>query len=351
MDLKTDYNNPKFSGSYSGVSRFYKAAKEKYPSLQRKTVKKFLKSEDAYTLHAEVKKPRRYRRVYTKGIGYLYQLDLIDMSALSKYNKNYCWIVMLIDTFSKKLYAFKTKNKGGKTITDVLKPILTVKRPKKLETDGGTEFKNKLFTALLKKLNIQTYSISSVRKCSIVERANRTIKTKMYRSFTARGSRVWIDILDDLIDTYNSSYHSSIKMKPNQVSSSTEAKVRKNLYPPLPPKSPPKFKLNDSVRITRKKSIFQKGYEQSWSYEVFFVSVIKDTNPITYGIKDYNGSTIVGSFYASELQSVDKSSDIFPIERIIKKRTRQGKTQFLVKYSGYSDDFNSWVDQSDLFKI
>ena len=351
MDLKKYYNDPKFVGALGGERRFYNEVKKIDPSITLKKVQQYLRSDDGYTLHKPVRKPQRYRRVYTKRPSYLYQLDLVDMSALSRKNNGYKWIINCIDTFSKKLWSFKTKNKRGITITNALKPLLTKNKPLKIETDGGTEFKNIHFKALLQKLKIQTYSIYSRNKACIVERVNRTMKTRMYRYFTARGTHKWYDILKDLVDSYNNSYHSSIKRTPNQVNARNEAEVRAILYPKQKPRSKPKFSIDSNVRISRIKSVFQKGYEQSWSYEVFKISEVQNTNPVTYKIQDFNGEGIKGSFYESELLLVDKSSNIYPIERVVRRRKTRNSLQYLVKYIGYPDIFNSWVNQGDLFKL
>ena len=351
MDLKSLYNDPKFTGSFSGQNQFIEALREVDPLIKRKDVIKYLKSDDAYTLHKPIQKPKRYRRVYTKGIAYLYQIDLVDMSSLSRQNRGYKWIINCIDTFSKKLWSFKTKRKTGQLITNALRPLLTATRPQKIQVDQGTEFYNSNFTNLLRRLNIQMYSTSSDKKSSIVERVNRTIKTRMYRAFTARGSHTWYNILDDLVNGYNNSFHRSIKCTPNEVTSVNENEIRDRLFPREIPGSPPKFKTGDTVRISRAKSLFQKGYEQSWSYEVFEILNIKNTNPVTYEIKDFNSSPIKGSFYESELQVCDKSSGIFPIERIVRTRRSRGQRQYLVKFAGYPDIFNSWVNQQDLFNL
>ena len=351
MNLKQHYTDSKFATAFTGKEQFYRGVKEKHSRVSRKAVNKFLISDDSYTLHAPVNKPQRFRRVQTKGIGYLYQIDLVDMSKLARENKGYKWLITCIDTFSKYLWTFSLKNKKGSTVTNAMRSLLTSKRPQKIETDGGTEFKNRHFRELLKNLKIKTYSIYSDRKCSIVERVNRTLKTRMYRMFTSRGRRVWINDIQNLVDAYNSSYHRSIKRKPNQVNSSNEAAVRSILFPPESARKPPKLKIGDTVRITRKKNIFMKGYEQSWSYEVFYITDVKRTIPITYEIRDYNQQPINGSFYESEVQLIDKSSSIYPIEKIIRKRRTNGVVQYLVKYQGYSHLFNSWINQSDLFNI
>ena len=81
------------------------------------------------------------------------------------------------------------------------------------------------------------------------------------------------------------------------------------------------------------------------------MAVVKNTVPVTYSLKDHDDDTIKGSFYESELQICDKSDGIYPIERVIRTRRYRGRTQYLVKYIGYPDSFNSWVDQNDLFDL
>ena len=106
--------------------------------------------------------------------------------------------------------------------------------------------------------------------------------------------------------------------------------------------------MGDTVRVTRKKHIFQKGYEQSWSYEVFTVAKILKTKPVTYELVDYKREPIIGSFYSSELQSVKPTT--YPIEKIIKSRKRARTVEHLVKWLGYPEEANSWIKQKDLFE-
>ena len=176
----------------------------------------------------------------------------------------------------------------------------------------------------------------------------------MYRSFTARGTHRWIDVLEDLVNGYNDTRHRSTGFKPNDVNASNERVVRKKLFPKIKKTklhTKPYFQIGDSVRITRKKSVFQKGYEQTYSYEVFKVSEIKNTYPVTYGLQDYKNTNIKGSFYKNEIQLVDKSDNIWPIEKIVDTRMRRGQTEYLVKYLGYPSEANTWIPQTDLFDL
>ncbi|XP_052818094.1 uncharacterized protein LOC128244118 [Mya arenaria] len=189
--------------------------------------------------------------------------------------------------------------------------------------DKGKEFYNKDVQNL-----VEIYSTENEEKSSVVERWNRTMKEKMWRYFSANSTNKYIDILNDLVDQYNDTKHSSIKMNPVEASmplarlAEPESCVCDSKAPmlriALPTSSKPKFAVGDRVRITKKKKTFEKGYTPRWTEEVFTVSEIQYTNPVTYKIKDYNKEEIQGTFYEQELQKTDK--EIFRIERVIQKR-------------------------------
>ena len=103
--------------------------------------------------------------------------------------------------------------------------------------------------------------------------------------------------------------------------------------------------MGDEVRITKKKKVFEKGYTTRWTKEIFTIKEIRDTNPITYKIEDLKKEEIEGTFYEPELQKTKQQ--IYRIEKILEKAN--GKS--LVKWEGYSDKFNSWVDNKDLIDL
>ena len=99
------------------------------------------------------------------------------------------------------------------------------------------------------------------------------------------------------------------------------------------------------MRISKRRLPFEKGYVGRWSEEVFFVKARLPTVPVTYRLTDLSGEDIKGSFYNDELQIVVKLDDaLFDIERILKTRKRAGKVEYLIKWRGYPNKFNSWVD-------
>ena len=114
---------------------------------------------------------------------------------------------------------------------------------------------------------------------------------------TAISENVYFDVLDDTVNKYNKTVHRTIKMKPIEVTDDYYAEY--NEHPPN--KKSPKFKVGDNVRISKYKNIFDKGYNQNWSEEVFVINKIKNAVPWTYAISDLNGGKITGSFYEKEL--------------------------------------------------
>jgi hypothetical protein len=190
--------------------------------------------------------------------------------------------------------------------------------PQLLQTDKGTEFLNATFRKVLRENgNIRHYtSENDDIKAAVVERLQRTILSKLYRYFTHKNTTRYVDVIQDLIASYNDTYHSSIKMPPSAVDAHNESDVRHELYSPstnisvrkiLKSKKKASFAVGDAVRISSAKRAFSKGYRDKWTKELFRVSRIHQTRPITYSLTDYEGDEpIYGKFYSDELQKVIK---------------------------------------------
>ncbi|KAL9986292.1 hypothetical protein ACROYT_G000416 [Oculina patagonica] len=195
-----------------------------------------------------------------------------------------------------------------------------------------------------------SYELKNQGKAVVIERFNRTLKTKMYKQFTIQGNTQYLEILPKIVKEYNNTKHSSIKMTPTEASKKkNEGTVYFNLYGDMEPLSAkPKFKVGDKVRISKyKRIVFDKGYTPNWSEEMFVITKIQHTNPITYKLKDLNNEDIQGSFYEPEL--LKAKQDVFRIDKVIRRDYK--KKQALVKWKGYSDDFNSWIPMKDLQHI
>ena len=154
----------------------------------------------------------------------------MDVSNIKDENDGYCFLLTCIDVFSKKAWALPLKNKSGKTVLEAFKKIVSDTKPLRLQVDKGSEFYNKEFLNYCKTNNIRIYSTNSELKACVVERFNRTLKEKKYRYFTHIDSKKYIDVLDELVISYNNTYHRSIKRTPNQVKKADEAEIFQNLY-------------------------------------------------------------------------------------------------------------------------
>ena len=170
----------------------------------------------------------------------------------------------------------------------------------------------------------------------------------MMKEFVKNNNTIWYNILPKLIKIYNNRYHSTIKMKPNHVNKNNEKYIKENVYTYDKTTKIPKFKIGDLVRIILKRSpIFDKPSSNiKWSEELFKIHSINRSNVITYKIEDRNDEIIKGIFYERELQKTKNTSEVYVIEKIIRKN----KDKYLVKWRGYSNDFNTWIDKNDIIK-
>ena len=303
MELSKLYSDPKFPGSFGGAERFYREVVKLHPQTTRKQVLQFLKTRTAYTLHKRVRKPRKYRRTLTYGPRDLWQIDLLDLQKFKNTNKQYRYLCVIIDCFSKYLWVKPLKNKTASAIVKALALLLMTERPKHLQADQGSEFFNKTVAKMLQAFGPKLYHSYSEHKASIVERVQRTLRARMGRLFTHQGNNVWIDQIDDIVASYNNSYHRSIKMKPADVTRQDTAKIRRLLFPTEILK-PASFRVGDVVRIVAKRKRFQKEYEKRWTVEKFRIKALVRSSPITYLLEDSEKEAVLGSFYAEELQHV-----------------------------------------------
>ena len=345
--LKNIYYDLKSPHAYTSKMNVYKAAKKKLPDISKKDVDLWFRKQLAPTLH----KPARYKfkrnKTIVMNIADQYQSDLCDVTNISKDNEGYTFLLTCIDCFSRYAWVKPVKNKSGKEIAKVLESIFKEKVCKRLQTDKGKEFLNIIVKNLLKKYKVQLWiSNNDDVKAAIVERFNRTLKTRMYKFFTANNTRRYIDVLQDLVDGYNNTVHSTIKMAPSKVRVKDQGKLRQLLYKKERSKKY-KYDLNSHVRISKARRTFKKGYLPNWTEEIFTIaSRGKKIRPV-YTLKDYNNNIIEGTFYEEELQQVDLPNE-FRIEKVLKQKRQGNRTLYLVKWLGYDDSFNSWVSGEDL---
>ena len=248
-------------------------------------------------LHKPIIRKFNKRKVYSQFKDNIWGVDLADMQSLSRKNKGIKYLLCVIDLYSKYAFIIPLKDEKGISIVNVFNKIIkqSNRKPNKIWVDQGGEFYNNVYEKWLSDNDINMYSTYNEGKSVVAEIFIRTLKNKLYKHMTATGKNVCY-VLDDVVNKYSNTKHSTIKMKPIDV------KNNKRVYIDEHNEKDSRFKVGDRVRISKFKNIFAKGYTSNWSSEIFIVDKINDTVPYTYNLKDLNDEEIIGSFYDKELQ-------------------------------------------------
>lgn len=347
--MEETYQDPRRVGSFGGIDALYRAAQGK---VTKKEIQKWLEGVDAYTLHRPARRKFPTNRVIVYFVDQQWQADLVDLKSLQKQNQGYRYILTCIDILSKYAWAIPLKKKRGEDIVTAFRTIFSTRKPNSLQTDQGKEFKNAKFQNFLKQKGVRFFTTYNDTKAFVVERFNRTLKTKMWKYFTQNHTYRYIDVLDQLLKSYNHTFHSSIKRAPVDVNSENEQDVWFALYEKMEnlKKKPCVFQAGDTVRVSKHKLQFEKGYETNWSEELFVITECIQRHPPVYRIKDLLGEPIQGTFYAQELQKVKPKTE-YEVEKILKKRTKRGQLEYFVTYKGYPKKFNQWIPSVNLHAL
>ena len=168
----------------------------------------------------------------------------------------------------------------------------------------------------------------------------------MWKYFYSKGTYAWIGVLDELVENYNGTKHGSTLMKPADVNKSNENLVWVTLYgSALGELSLPKFRVGDTVTVSRYKSIFGKGYDSNFTEEIFKVTRVLRGDLTVYQLEDHEGDPIIGKFYEEELSAVEKKDDTYRVDKILRKKNGMA----LVKWLGYNN--RSWVPLESIQNI
>ncbi len=349
--LKKLYYNASNQGSFSGVQALKKAVNEAgYKHISVAAIREWLQAQDTYTLHKPPVRTFKRSRVVVGGLDQQWQADLVDIRRHAKDNKGVKYLLCVIDVLSKYAWVVPVKSTQGSIITQAFEHILKTskRKPGALQTDKGAEFLNKTFQAMLKRNKIHFFTSHNVEtKASVVERFNKTLKTKVWRYMEYKNSDHFIHVLPQFVKSYNHSYHRSIKMAPYQVNRKNQEKVWYHLYGKDQLQSTEKirFKVGDRVRITLYNRNFRRGFRPKWTDEVFVVcEVYKRGSPVRYRVKDEQGEILEGTFYEQELQKVVPEKQLWVIEKIVKKKG----DKVLVKWKGLPASQNTWISPNQV---
>lgn len=337
------YYDAKHVASYGGKNRLQQL-------YSRKDVNRWAPTQLAYSLHKPLRKKFPTRSYRVAGMNELWQMDLMEMIPYASVNNGNRYILVCIDVFSRFVRAVPCKTKSGEEVSTKMAKMFERVTPRKIQTDKGKEFYNSHVSKLLAKHNIGHYTVNSQFKAAIVERFNRTLREKFNRYFTHTGKKQWVNILPDIIDTYNKSKHRGIfNLTPGSITQENETQLWHMQENQVKSKDDKAIDVMSLVRISKisTSNPFNKNFDQNWSDEVFrIVGVDTRTNPYMYILEDYDGNVIDGKFYKSELQVIPEKPDVYRIEKILESKGRGEHKQHLVKWHGYTEP--TWIKASQI---
>lgn len=349
-DIRQNYLKPGHPIAFSGLTQIYDYYNRKLPLSK---IKQILASIESYTLHREFHKQKR-NISYTHFKRYQFQMDLVDVQQLAKFNSNVHYLLNVIDTFTRFAFVRPLISKHATVVLEQFKDILreAQQKPYMIVLDKGTEFMNDQFINFCKSNKILLINPQSNVHAAYIERFNRTLQNIMYKYMTENETNRYVDVLQKLVTTYNNRKHRMIQMSPTQAELDPTQHIKINLNQALRnqtlKKKDPVYAVGTYVRIAKQKGKFSRSYQEQTQQEIFKIFKIDTTKKIPlYHLETYNGDEkIKGGFYDFELTQV--STDIFRIEKIIKKRTFQRKKQLFVKWKGFDNKYNSWINEEDV---
>ena len=337
------YTTPRNPGSFGGPKRLYEAARRQGYEISLDHVNEYLSKSLPYSLNKTARKKFPRNKTTAFYIDEVWQMDLIEMPNMAESNEGTRYILVAIDVFSKYAFAKTLINKSGPVVMEALKNMLreSGRKPSKIHTDMGKEFLYGPLQEYLASIGVQFFTTFSETKAAVVERFNKTLKSRIHKFFTHTNSDNYTESLADFIHSYNHTPHSSIGgATPADVTPETQLKIWKKHHklPPLPRDFKFKFNVGDAVRISRDKGPFGKGYRNTFSEEYFHVKQRLMRQPPVYRLEDLEGDEILGVFYEPQLMKI-VPPEYHVLEKVVQKRGNQ----YLVKWRGFPDKFNSWV--------
>ena len=253
-------------------------------------------------------KPVETRKVIVSDVNECWGADLVFMPKKTwALNDDYKYILTIIDIFSRFAWCFPLKQKRD---IDVINALETMRElPESMWVDEGGELSSEFLQDWLSSRDSHIYHTYGQHKSAVIERFNRTLKTKMFQEFELQDTEKWIDLLDEVVKDYNNTVHRSIGMTPN------EARMNRNYKKVLKTfeeqsedknvKSKVSFSVGDRVRVRIMKETkgFSKGYTKSWSNDIYTIMRIKKTNPLMYKLQDADTAVgLKGALYHDDMK-------------------------------------------------
>jgi hypothetical protein len=354
------YKDPGSPASFTSLNTFYDFLKTRVKNVSKEKVRDLLLGERVYT-QFRPKRNRFPRRVIkTIDLNREWDCDVVYLQNFAEFNDGYSYLLLCIDHLSKRVILRPLKNHTSETVISVFKDIFTqVACPEIIRVDLGSEFLSQDFVNFCKIMGVKVfYAYNTETKANLAERAIKTILSRIKKYMFLNHTKRYVDIVSKVEASYNNTPHSSLpaKLTPNRVNSvnldSVVARQRDRYTKATRPLLKAKYKPGDHVRMSRLSPLFQKGYEVSFTTEIFIIKALvsNSLNIPQYLLTDSKGELIKGTFYEEELTPChpDPTDTVYLIERILKSKKQGGKTFHLVKWVDFHKKDSTWIPASDI---
>jgi len=354
-DYLTDkYYDPANPGSFSGIQKFWQSIRsDNEYDLTYGDVKEWLDMQDMYVRHKPVKRIFKREQIIMSAIDQQWDADVMDMVKFARQNKGYRYLAIFIDIFTRYIWVRPLKTKKPKEMVEVMKDVFSQRRePLSIRTDRGSEYMAKEVQTFLSDKEILHFTARNALHANYAERVIRTLKGKIYRYFTKFQTHTYIDVLNDIVDGYLNTVHTTTGLKPIEINSNNEQSVYEKLYLPAhvvkeQTSAVYKYDVGEYVHTLESRSPFTKGYENTFTQEIFEIVYRTPTTPPRYKLIDLQRESIAGTFYEQELH-LAFMPEFFPVEKVLKRRVRDKKKEALVRWQGYPEKFDQWVADEDV---
>ena len=353
--LKDIYYDPAHPASFTGITKLWQAVKsENQYDLKFGDVKEWLGRQETYVRHKPVKKVFKREKIVMSRMDQQWDADVMDMQKFARQNDGYRYLAIFIDIFSRYIWVRPLKTKKPIQMVDAMDNVFSKgRKPISMRTDRGSEYMGKEVQKYLKEKTVSHFTARNALHANYAERVIRTLKGKIYRYFTQFQTNRYIDVLPDIVSAYLNSVHSSTHFKPIEINNRNQQSIYEKIYLPMHIAQEQEtnvkyeYDVGDHVHTLESRNPFTKGYEQSFTQEIFEITYRTPTSPPRYKIGDLKGENIAGTFYEAELQHA-LMPETFPVEKILRRRIRNNKKEVYVRWQGYPDKFNEWLPEEDI---
>ncbi len=379
--------------NYVGLSKLWEITKQNNTPISYTALQDFFKNNRTTQLHKKTyKNPKKHIPFVIGNNDFDWQADLLDMSKHSRSNQGYKWILIVIDIFNRKAWARPLKNKTNSEVGSAFNNIIKSNNdtfPKRILTDDGGEFKGVFKKSLAENdVTHRLVNSSDHNLLSPINRFSRLLKEVMYKHFTETNTTNWINSLQEFVDNYNNTPHGGIcNVKPNEANQYFMSvrdcfidKIKNTV-------EHNKLKVGDIVRTRLKKTVFDKGYERTWSKKTFIITSISGYNyvldngetkresdlqkvnkedndeSVTQTEKDTSHAKFRRRQQRVDIGSVDEEGNIiipenlkpkkekrtainkepeYLVEAIVGEKINNGRKYYEVKWAGFPDSENTW---------